>query len=179
MLLSHNRLVRLVEDGVITGLDSMDQINGTSIDIRLGPNLLVEAPGKHLIDLRKREPLRVLKCKISDIHYHDLKPEDCILGHSVEMFNLPATITAIFQMKSSSGRVFLNHQHSSFCDPYWNKSTLTLELKNDTRYHTLRLWENLFIGQLYFMEHEEVPLEASYAVRGRYNGDRIVQGVKL
>jgi hypothetical protein len=34
------------------------------------------------------------------------------------------------------------------------------------------------IGQLIFFEHEEVPPHASYATKGRYNGDRKVSGAK-
>lgn len=42
MLLSHTELVQLVEEGTLQGVTDMDNINGTSIDIVLGPKLLIE-----------------------------------------------------------------------------------------------------------------------------------------
>lgn len=43
MLLSYNQLNELVGRGVITNLLNTDQINGSSIDVRLGDTLLIES----------------------------------------------------------------------------------------------------------------------------------------
>lgn len=53
---------------------------------------------------------------------------------------------------------------------------LTLELKNDTEAHVIKIEEGDPIGQVVFFEHEEVPHHASYATKGRYNGFKTVQG---
>jgi len=57
-------------------------------------------------------------------------------------------------------------------------SVLTLELKNLTRYHTIRLHDGVRIGQMVFHRSAvPVPHDCSYAKRGRYNGNDSVQGV--
>jgi len=64
------------------------------------------------------------------------------------------------------------------CDPGWNDSTLTLELVNLNRYHTLRLRPGQRIGQMLFYRVTEVPEHRSYATIGNYNGDAGVGRVK-
>ena len=65
------------------------------------------------------------------------------------------------------------------CDPGWNGSALTLELKNELQHHPIRLTAGMAVGQMLFHRVTPVPKERSYAVLGRYNGDTGVQGVKL
>jgi dCTP deaminase len=76
-------------------------------------------------------------------------------------------------------RIGLEHLNAGWCDAGWNNSVLTLELKNMTQYHTIMLQKGDKIGQMVFFEHEPVPHERSYAVRGRYNNDSTVSGVKV
>lgn len=177
-MLSHRRLCELVESGVIRNLESLDQINGTSIDVRLGDTVMIEQPGP-IIDFRKRDSPNFKREMIFTEPGLILYPNQFILGHTMEVFDLPLGITAIFTMKSSAGRVGLNHALAAFCDPGWTGSTLTLELKNDTQFTPIRLRPGDFVGQMYFFEHEEVPVEFSYLKRGRYNYDHSVTEIKL
>lgn len=179
-MLSYNRLKQLVEQGVIRGLDSMDQINGTSIDVRLGNKFLIERMNvAQVIDLKDRSTkLLTQVTKLEDYHYLDVRPGQFLLAHTMEEFHLPNSITAVFQLKSSIARSGLGHLLAGFCDPGWNDSVLTLELKNETQYHSIRLWAGLPIGQMIFFEHEEVPAQFGYAIRGRYNHDKSVSGMK-
>lgn len=64
------------------------------------------------------------------------------------------------------------------CDAGWNGSVLTLELKNMTQHHMIKIQKGDRIGQVVFFEHAPVPHERSYAARGRYNGDKEVKGIK-
>lgn len=65
------------------------------------------------------------------------------------------------------------------CDPGWNGSKLTLELKNVSRFHKLILRPNMPIGQMVFFRHDvPVPHEESYAVRGQYNNQSHVTQAK-
>lgn len=177
-MLSHRRLCELMEQGVICGYDSMNQINGTSIDVRLGGEVMIEQLGP-IIDFRKRESPNFKAQTLDPEEGLILWPNQFILGHTLESFNLPLGITAIFTMKSSAGRVGLNHALAAFCDPGWTGSTLTLELKNDTQFTPIRLRPGDFVGQMYFFEHEEVPAHFSYLQRGRYNYDHSVTEIKL
>lgn len=94
------------------------------------------------------------------------------------MFNLPNHISAEYKLKSSLARSGIDHANAGWADAGWNGSVLTLEFKNVTRYHTIRLHAGDRIGQMVFFRHVEVPEWASYSKRGRYNGDTTVKGVK-
>lgn len=190
-LLSYNRLKLLVEQGVISPVD-MDQVNATSIDITLGPHLLVEGrfPSAFrrptveksydmpVLNLRERTPMFTTAHNLELQGPFDLLPGQFILAQSAQLFALPNTISAEYKLKSSMARSGLEHLNAGWCDAGWNGSVLTLELKNMTRNHVIRLQAGDRIGQMVFFEHEAVPEDRSYAARGRYNGDTTVSGVK-
>lgn len=178
-LLSYNELCELVEQGVIEGVRERC-INGTSIDVHLGPELLVEnqyAVPK-VVSLRDKEQLSMSPMKLTKDGYYLLQPNEFILAHTVERFNLPDNISAEFKLNSSGARIGLENALATWCDPYWHGSVLTLELKNLTRYHTIRLDNGCRIGQMIFHRSEPVPKDKGYHVRGRYNNDTSVSSVK-
>jgi deoxycytidine triphosphate deaminase len=57
------------------------------------------------------------------------------------------------------------------CDPGWNGSVLTLEFVNHLKYHSLTLRPGMRCGQIVLWRGDPVPNHASYATKGRYNGD--------
>lgn len=177
-LLSHNQLKKLVSQRVITNVEQ-DQINSTSIDLTLGCYILLEHGKKRTISFRQREPLYTVKYDLDEQGFFDLHPGEFILAQSEQVFNLPLHISAEYKLKSSMARIGLEHLNAGWCDAGWNGSVLTLELKNMTQRHTIRLQRGDRIGQIVFFEHEAVPRNKSYAVRGRYNGDKEVHGMKL
>ena len=179
-LLSYEELCELVEQNVITDVDP-NQINGTSIDVRLGDELLIEQYNDHrmhVVDIAKRTNFASTKINIKD-HYYDLHPEEFILAHTIEKFNLPNDISAEFRLKSSGARSGLNNLFACHCDPGWHGSTLTLELKNELRHHTIRLTHGMFIGQMLFHRVTPVPKDKDYSTRGRYVNDPTVSNVKV
>jgi deoxycytidine triphosphate deaminase len=177
-LLSYNELCELVERGVITNVDLKD-VNGTSIDVHLGPTIMVEKVcGNSAISLRDKEQLRMEKLDITGGSYF-LLPNQFILAHTVEKFYMPADLSAEFKLNSSGARIGLENALATWCDPWWHNSTLTLELKNLTQFHTIRLHDGVRIGQMIFHRSEPVPAEHGYAARGRYNNNASVQGVLL
>lgn len=141
-------------------------LNPASLDVRLGFNLMVEV----------REQPELMRIDISDRTEDDpylLLPGEVCLAETVEQFNLPENISAEFVLKSSRARDFYNHMLAGFLDPgYWG-SKLTLELKNERRYHPLPLYPNLKIGQIVFFRMSAVPLK-SYALTGHYNNHKTV-----
>lgn len=184
MLLSYKELYTLVQDGVIRGVD-VSAINPTSIDLHLGPTILHESGIKgapRVVDLSARDSLLWSTYEMDphdqDMDYYDLTPGRFALGHTIEKFYLPNDISAEFSLKSSLARNGLEHLLAGWIDPGFNDSVLTLELKNSTIYHTLRLRVGMPIGQVKFFRHEAVPDEHSYKARGRYNGDQSVMGIK-
>lgn len=176
MLLSYVKLVQLVDAGVIENVE-LDQINGTSIDITLAPRILVEVGGK-VCSLKNREPLNMVTVEMDPERGYILQPNEFILASSQQIFNLPMDISAEYKLKSSMARVGLEHMNAGWCDPGWHGSALTLELKNESRYHSIHLRPGDRIGQVVFYLCDPVPEDRSYAVRGRYNKDVQVSGIK-
>lgn len=180
MLLSHYELLGLVSRGVIHPVDKM-AVNSASIDIHLGDTLLLEEePFGHfesIIDYRKRTPLNMFTHTMDEDGYV-LEPGEFVLAQSVEVFNLPNDISAEYKLKSSMARIGLEHMNAGWCDAGWHGSVLTLELKNMSRYHAIRIRPGDAIGQMIFFRHLPVGESASYASRGRYNNDTQVSGIK-
>lgn len=186
-LLSYNDLVTLIDDGVVTHSD-IKYVNGTSIDIQLGKTILIERTDPSLFQkdqalkrvvLRNRDQLHMIEWDLVREGPYILYPGEFILAHSKEMFNLPNNISAKYVLKSSMARIGLEHLNAGWADAGWHGSVLTLELKNMTRHHEIVLNVGDLIGQMIFFSHEEVPHQASYATRGRYNNDKSVSGAKL
>lgn len=180
-LLSYNRLCQLVADDIINNIKP-EQINSSSIDITLGDKIMVENMTKYymsekVVNLKNRDPLEMTTVDISKKPFH-LRPGEFILAQSEQIFNLPYNISAEYKLKSSMARIGLEHMNAGWCDAGWNGSVLTLEFKNMTRNHVIQLDAGVAIGQVVFFEHEPVPPERSYAMRGRYNSDLTVKGIK-
>lgn len=80
-----------------------------------------------------------------------LSPGEVALACTKEIFNLPNNLSCEFKLKSSIARVFINNMLATWCDPCWSNSVLTLELKNDIRYHSILIKPNMKIGQMIFL----------------------------
>lgn len=175
MLLSHNRLIQLIDGGVINA--PKENVNASSIDLTLNGTIMVEwgrpSESSIYIDISKKENIRMLKTSIPEKGYQ-LAPDQFILACSNEFFNLPNNISAEYKLKSSMARNGLEHLNAGWADAGWNGSRLTFEFKNMTQEHYLILREGMKIGQMVFFEHEPVPEHASYAVKGQYNNQKEV-----
>jgi dCTP deaminase len=156
---------------MVTGHEP-DQINPASLDVRLGQFVKVEtAHGWRTHDL------------IEDGSCW-MQPKEFVLAHTIEVFNLPdgkgtslaSAIAARFALKSSAGRVGLQHLMAAYCDPGWHGSSLTLELVNVSNFSRIELFYGRRVGQMIF-ETVETP-DVSYAKVGRYNNDKIVTSSK-
>lgn len=140
---------------------ALDLLNPASLDVRLGFNLMIEVadtPELQRIDISDR----------TEDNPYFLQPGEFCLAETIETFNLPDTISCQFVLKSSRARSGLNHLLAGWCDPGWHGSKLTLELKNERRFHDIPLYPNLKIGQMVFHYMSEIPVR-SYRHTGHYN----------
>lgn len=186
MLLSYNRLVELVEDGVINA--DPENINGASIDVTLGNVFKFESPFNHLgnvlhepkdLDLEKQSvQFDIVHLDIDGCPKIYLYPGTYCLAETKEVFNLPNNIAAEYKLKSSMARNGLNHLLAGWCDPGFHNSTLTLELHNVNQHHAIMLKPGMKIGQIIFYEVDPVPEEASYKTKGQYNNQKGAQESK-
>lgn len=185
MLLSSPRLHQLIDENVIDALH--ENVNSASIDIRIGNEILVEAPawkyqdlsgmaevvpGVHAepIDIAAKQSPKFIKQIIPETGLV-IEPGQCFLAHSVETFNLPNTISSQFVLRSTVARCFLEHMMAGWADAGFNNAQLTLEFKNLNKYHRLLIKPGMRIGQMVFFEHEDVG-DDSYSVKGNYNGQQ-------
>lgn len=183
--LSFHELVRLVESGVIENA-AIGQVNGASIDLRLGRKLLIEGrsegykyPGHpDVVSLKNRDSLKTVEHDLLHDGPYILKPGEFILASTVEVFHLPNDIVGLLQIVSSAARVGCAHLNAGLCSPLWNGSSLTLELRNMTTYHYLKLEYGITIGQIVLFNCYPVPERGGYRQRGSYNNDKTVSGAK-
>lgn len=180
MLLSYEDLIKLEQQGVIRN-SRPELVNASSIDVRLGKDILFErrpVNGYHKpISLRDRDPLNFERYTMQPDGYF-LAPGEFILANTMETFHLPPHVSAEYKLKSSMARMGLEHLNAGWCDAGWNGSVLTLELKNMTRHHIINIRPGDRIGQLVFFFHAAVPEQASYATKGSYNNDKTVTATK-
>lgn len=178
-LLSHVELLHLVTSGVIENCP-LELVNGASIDVTLAPKILIERDQRRrrtIINYQKREPLHMLE-HVMDEEGYTLYPGEFILASTEQVFHLPNNIAMELRMKSSAARTGLNNIMACWADPTWHGSSLTLELINCTRFHTVLLHPGDRVGQVIFHRCAPVPVDAAYATRGRYNNDAEVSGIK-
>lgn len=176
-LLAYDELIELVKKGYIKGV-GIDQINGSSIDITLGNEILEEKVtfDPRIIKLKNRDSLSM---NLIDIKYtpYLLRPNHFILAHSKQIFNLPNNISAEYKMKSTMARSGLNHMTAGWIDAGFSGSVLTLELHNVTRWHTIELNYGDRIGQIIFFKHKPIYSDRFYKNVGHYNNCKTVSGV--
>jgi len=185
-VISGERLRKLVLDGsMVTGV-LPEHVNAASVDLVLGNTFLREGypenpldDQKYIIDLKARTPANFVEVVLKDGGSLDLHPGEFVLVDTANLFNLPDDIASEFKLKSSHARSMLNHALAGWCDPGWNGSKLTMEFKNQSQFHTIRLTPGMPCGQMVFFQlSEPVPKDLSYATKGRYNGDTTVQAMK-
>lgn len=170
-LITYNKLVELVEQKILDPVP-IEYINGASIDVRLGQTFFVEGRVGCDIDLALKQSANVERVVVPDGSKFYLNPQEFCLAATFEVFNLPTTVACEFRLKSSAAREGLDQSLAVWCDPGWNGSVLTIELRNNWQRHRHILTPGMKIGQVVFYEGEEVPTEASYATRGQYNNDK-------
>ena len=174
MLLSYHELRQEVQAAQVISPIEDAQVNASSIDVRLGSTILVERShpdGPQLVSLRDRTTLAFDTVTLEENGSpFILEPGQFILAHTLEVFNLPLTLSAEFALNSSAARMGLGHALAGWADAGWNNSTLTLELHNQSQQHRIALYHGDRIGQMIFFRHTKVPFDRSYAARGAYNG---------
>lgn len=190
MIFTDWQIRQLIEStGCISPFDK-DLINPASLDVLLGDEIVIESPlflrplvawFSVIRGLIVSDFWNILNGqKSSDglifakmVKGYRLCPGEFILACTEETFNLPDNITCEFRLKSSRAREGLGHALAVWVDPGFSNSVLTLELKNYSRWRSIRLSPGMKIGQLIF--HHHYHCQTSYRETGRYNGDRTVQ----
>lgn len=180
-LLGHNSLVQLVEDGTILK-SSREAVNSSSISLHLDSRLLREDPSMDANSLWRSQlsdplPLPHMPFDLLRDGAYNLYPGELILASSIEVFNLPRSFALSFAPSEDAVRLGLAVT-ANWIEAGFNASVLTVSIKNQTRNAEVQLQYRDIFGTVSIFVHEPVPLEASYAARGKYNGLATTTGAK-
>lgn len=131
------------------------QVNPSSYDVALGDHWI--CPTRHPEELRGKSVT--------------LAPGEVILATTRERLRMPRDVVCDLKLKSSLGRLFLNHSLAGWIDCNF-RGQITLELQN-LGPHPRRLTAGMRIAQLVFMQMEEPP-QVAYGEKGHghYQGQR-------
>lgn len=141
------------EGGVVPFSDA--QVNPASYDITLGNHFICPT----------RDPEEFTTSELI------LFPGEVVLGTTREVVKLPRDVVGDLKLKSSLGRLWLNHSLSGWIDCNF-EGQVTLELQNLGPYPR-KLSEGMRIAQIVFFQMEEPP-ERAYGEQGigHYQGQK-------
>jgi dCTP deaminase len=185
-ILSGPEIAKLIQMGAIQ-YASMEGVNTASLDLHLGDRFMVEAPpelhtatlpkgghvaGQALVTLEKgaEHSPNLVQTEGGII----LAPGEFCLAETKEVFHLPDTISADIRLRSTAARRGYDHAFASWCDGGWHGSVLTLEIRNNSKYHYLRLLPGERLVQMIFQAHSN-PGMYGYSKKGRYNNSKTVE----
>ena len=180
---------KLLSRGVVSSYDP-NCVNPASLNLRLGAELLEEVPPPFWLRLLWRFYPNLAnrldtgeRWKTVDLTQHTpenpywVYPRRFILVDSMESFNMPRNLAAQVQLRSTAGRMGLDHGFAGYCDPGWHGSKLTKEMTNLLRWRPIPIWYGMEVVQLIFHQTADEP-DRDYSLTGQYNGDRGVSAAK-
>lgn len=121
------------------------------------------------IDLTLDKELKTLTGDSMDIEYgpYELKPDEFILGSTREYVEVPPTLLARVEGRSSIGRLgVMVHVTAGFIDPGFH-GNITLEIKNVSD----RPFKLVYGDRICQIVFEELDTCCSIPYHGRYQGD--------
>lgn len=173
MILGDAALNELFDANVIEGAER-GQINPASINLRLGDTFAVPISpfdNKGVLRLGKKIEYQVQKAVPGEQFI--ICPGEFLLATTLEKVNMPATMAAFVQGRSSIGRIGLTVQNAGFVDPGFT-GHITLELVNEAEY-PIALLVGYPVAQLVFFDTSFV----SEPYHGKYNGQVDATGSRM
>ena len=152
MILNDQSLWKLAHNGLVRPFIGSN-VQGSSIDLTLGHSLKIETPEGWIDE------------SLAD-HYYNLRPGEFVLACTHETIQIPYDMCAMLLLRSSAARAGYEHSFSGWCDPGF-QGQLTLELKNNRRYSSLKLEAGMRICQL-VVKMLDQPAAQQYGQRGNY-----------
>ena len=124
-----------------------EHVNPASYDITLGSHWVCPT----------REPEEFQAEEIT------LFPGEVVLGTTTEYIRMPRDVVGDLKLKSTLGRLWLNHSMSGWIDCNF-KGQVTLELQN-LGPHPRKLQTGMRVAQIVFLQMEQAP-EVAYGEKG-------------
>ena len=172
MILSDKTILEKIKQKeiTITPNPTMEQIQPSSIDLRLGNEFLlphIDVP----IDVKNGSPhYEKVNCNILQ-----LPPKSFVLGTTIEKVKLPPNLIGRVEGRSSIGRLGVTiHITAGFIDAGF-EGQITLEIANLSN-STIYLYENMRICQIVFEEIDSVPNRVYGEAGNKYQNQEGVTG---
>lgn len=171
MILGDAALNELFDTNVIEGAER-GQINPASINLRLGDTIAKPIrPTRGFLMLGDKIEYHLEKLVPNETFI--ITPGEFLLATTLEKVNMPATMAAFVQGRSSIGRIGLTVQNAGFVDPGFT-GHITLELVNESEY-PIGLPVGYPVAQLVFFDTSFV----SVPYHGKYNGQVDATGSRM
>lgn len=171
MILGDSALNELFEANVIENAE-LGQINPASINLRLGDTFAIPIKPKTGF-LVLGDKIEYYIERVEDGDSIAIKPRGFMLATTLEKVNMPATMAAFVQGRSSIGRIGLTVQNAGFVDPGFT-GHITLELVNEADYPIV-LPVGYPVAQLVFFDTSFVAVP----YHGKYNGQIDATGSRM
>lgn len=170
-MLSDANILEVHGDSITIEPFVVNNLQPASVDVRLGPTLLVHSRSSRPLDPEAPDDSNVTTIILGDKDTHLMCPGDFIIASTIEKVTLERDMVSRFEGKSSLARIGLvPHVAAGFIDPGFS-GKITLELKN-LGARPIILRPGMFIGQLCFIRLES---DCTYPYgnscnRSRYQG---------
>lgn len=172
MILGDRDIRKLIDDGNIFFFSGEPLVNPASLNVRLGNTFLI--PKRRFFKgVRLGDKMEYHRYEIKNGDEFCLMPGQFALATTKEVFNIPSTMAAYVQGRSSIGRAGLTVQNAGYVDPGFH-GAITLELKNETC-NPIYLRPGYPVAQMIF--EECTPVEKPY--EGKYNGQIEATGSRM
>ncbi len=173
MILSDQTILKKLkkQEIKIKPIPKPEQIQPSSIDLRLGNEYLTPIPQQETIDIKNNEP----KYQHLTGDAIMLPAGEFILATTKEWIELPADLIARVEGRSSIGRLGVAiHVTAGFIDAGF-KGNITLEIKN-LSYNNIILYEDMRIAQIVFEQLDGIPNRIYGEAGNKYFGQKGVTG---
>ena len=151
MMLVGKALEQAVE-GTVRGYNR-DLLTFDSLDVRLDTTFKYEGSNKTIFMNDKPDLLKHFTSNF-DPHHIVLQSKEFILGSTMEYFNMPSNLAAMFTLRSFVAQRGLEQSTSVWLKPNWC-GHLVLELVNQLANTAIILKPEMAIGQIHFFECKE------------------------
>ena len=173
MILSDKTIIKYLKNGEIeiTPKPTKEQIQPSSIDLRLGNEYLSPIHEQETIDIKNNEP-KYQRLKGNAIL---LPAGEFILGTTKEKIKLPSYLIARVEGRSSIGRLGVAiHITAGFIDAGF-EGQITLEIKNLSN-NNIILYEDMRVCQLIFETIDRIPNRIYGEAGNKYQNQEGVTG---
>lgn len=170
MILGDSKIKKLIGEHIPE--DSVSYINPASLNVRIGTSFLIPRR-KWFGGVKLGEPVCYKRVVLKEGETFKLRPGQFALATTMERIDIPPTLAAFVQGRSSIGRAGLTVQNAGYIDPGFY-GHITLELKNETR-NTIIITPGYPVAQIVFEDADSV--ETPYC--GKYNGQVEATGSRM